>query len=97
MQTAETDAADLKDARRYVRKLRDFFTLLAVAAGVIALTATINLVRSPERLWFPWVVFAFAVAIAFSALDVFGRNLWLGSDWERRQIDRRLRRIRERR
>lgn len=97
MQTAEPDPADLKEARRYVRKLRGFYALLATAVGVIALTAAVNLVTTPGRLWFPWVVFGFAAAIAFSAADVFGRNLWLDSDWERRQIDRRLRRLQERR
>lgn len=97
MQTAETDPADLKEARRYVRKLRGFYTLLATAVGVLALTAAINLVTTPGRLWFPWVAFGFAVAIAISALDAFGRDLWLGADWERRQIDRRLRQLQERR
>lgn len=97
MQPVEPDPADLKEAHRHVRKLRRFFALLLVAAGVIALTATINLLTAPERFWFLWVVFGFAVAIAFSALDVFGRNLWLGPDWERRQIDRRLRQLGERR
>jgi hypothetical protein len=90
-------STEYREARRPVRKLRDFHLLVLTAVAVIAPAATVNLLRTPERLWFPWVVFAFAVAIAFSALDVFGRNLWLGSDWERRQIDRRLRQIRERR
>jgi uncharacterized membrane protein len=97
MQTVEPDPAEQKEARRYARKLRGFFTLLAVAAGVIVLAATLNLVKSPDRLWFLWVVFGFALAIAFSALNVFGRNLWFGPDWERRQIDKRLRRLREQR
>ena len=97
MQTADTDAADLKEARRHARRLRGFYTLLAVAAAVIALTAVVNLLTSPQRLWFPWVVFGFGVAIAFSALDVFGRSLWLGADWERRQVERRLRQLQERR
>lgn len=80
-----------------MRKLRGFYSLLATAVGVIALAAAINLVTTPGRLWFLWVAVGFAVAIAFSALDVFGRNLWLGSDWERRQIGRRLRQLLERR
>ncbi len=97
MQPAEPDSAELRETRRYVRRLRDFYTLLATAVLVIALTATINLVTAPHRLWFLWVVFGFAVAVAFSALRVFGRSLWLGPDWERRQIERRLRQGRERR
>lgn len=91
----DTDRADLREARRHVHRLRGFYTLLVTAALVIALTATVNLVTTPGRLWFLWVVFGFAVAIAFSALDVFGRQVWLGPDWERRQVERRLRQLRE--
>lgn len=93
MQTTETP--EYREARRYVRKLRDFHALLLTAVAVIALTATINLVRSPDRLWFLWVVFGFAIAIAFSALDLFGRRYWLGPEWEKRQIEKRLQQMRE--
>jgi len=87
--TNETpESHDLRATRRHVHRLRGFYTLLATAVLVIALTATVNLVTAPDRLWFLWVVFGFAVAIAFSALDVFGRHLWLGPAWERRQIER---------
>jgi uncharacterized membrane protein YdbT with pleckstrin-like domain len=95
MTAADRHAADLKEARRYVRKLRDFHTLLLTAVAVIALTATIKLITSPERLWFLWVVFGLAIAIVFSAIGVFGRGHWLGPDWERRETDRRLRQLRE--
>jgi hypothetical protein len=83
-----------REARRHVRRLRDFHLLLLTAAAVIALTATVNLIRTPERLWFLWVLFGFAIALAFSALQLFGRGVWLGPNWEKRQIEKRLQQMR---
>lgn len=74
------------DARRYVRRLRKFYELCAIAVLVIGLCAVVNVVTSPNRLWVLWVVFGFAVAIAFSALETFGRGRWLGREWEERRV-----------
>lgn len=89
--TADADP-DLADARRYVKRLRDFYQMLLVAAVVIALTAIVNLTQG-GRIWFHWVVIGFGIALAFSALDTFGRHLWLGREWQ----DRKLRAVLARR
>jgi fatty acid desaturase len=73
-------------ARRQVRKLREFYQLCLTAVFVIALTGVVNALTAPGHWWSLWVVFGFAVAIAFSALDTFGRGLWLGRDWEERKV-----------
>lgn len=73
-------------ARAYVRRLRAFYNLCGVAVLVIALSGVVNYVTSPGRWWVGWVVFGFAVAIAFSALDTFGRQRWFGPDWEERKV-----------
>jgi len=80
--TNETDA-DLADARKYIKRLRDFYQLLAVAVLVTGLSAVVNLmVMAGGRLWFYWVIVGFGIALAFSAFDTFGRHLWLGRDWQ---------------
>jgi len=76
----------LRQARKHVKRLRGLYELCAAAVLVIGLTATINLLSSPHYLWFLWVAFGFAVAIAFSALELFGRGLWFGPDWEQRKL-----------
>jgi membrane glycosyltransferase len=86
-ETTATDRhGDEKEARRYVRRLGNFYRLCLVAALVVTLTGVINYLTSPHRLWFLWVAFGFAVALAFNALDTFGRRLWLNRDWEDRKI-----------
>ncbi|MCU0949866.1 MAG: 2TM domain-containing protein [Burkholderiaceae bacterium] len=78
-------AAAVAEARKYVKRLRDFYQLLVVAVFVIAISMFVNL-SSGGRLWFYWVIFAFGIAIAFSALDTFGRGLWLGREWQERKL-----------
>ncbi|MCU0940079.1 MAG: 2TM domain-containing protein [Burkholderiaceae bacterium] len=76
--------ADLAEARRYVKRLRDFYQLLAVAVLVTGLSAAVNLMTG-GRMWFYWVIVGFGIALAFSAFDTFGRSLWLGRDWQERR------------
>jgi fatty acid desaturase len=82
--TVEAEA--LHRARKQIKRLRDFYVLCGTALLVIALTAVVNLVTDPGRLWFLWVVFGFALAIGFSALDVFARDRVLGPAWEERKL-----------
>ncbi|MCA3216974.1 MAG: 2TM domain-containing protein [Burkholderiales bacterium] len=84
----------LDTARRDVRRLRSFYSLLGTALLVIALTSVVNVLTSPGRWWFLWVVFGFGVAIAFSAFDLWVRRRWLGPDWERRQVAARIEELR---
>lgn len=78
------DAADAQEARRHVKRLRSFYQLLLVAVLVVVFTAAVNLLQG-GRIWFHWVIFGFGIALAFSALDAFGRDLWLGRAWQERK------------
>jgi hypothetical protein len=92
-QTAES--TDVAAARRYVKRLRDFYLLLATAVIVVAIAAAVNLAAG-GRLWFPWVIFGFAIAIGFAAFDTFGRHRLLGRDWQERKLREVLERQRSR-
>ena len=81
----DDEAARREEARRYVEKLRNFYQLLLLAVVMIGLSALIDAWTSPGRQWFHWVAFGFGIAIVFSAIDTFGRNLWLGYGWQRRK------------
>jgi fatty acid desaturase len=80
------EPADLRAARRHVKRLRDFLQLCVTAVLVIALTAGVNVMTSPGRLWFLWVVLGFAIALGMAALETFGRDLWLGREWQERKM-----------
>lgn len=83
-----------REARRYVKALREFYGLVLLSLGAIAVTGVVNLVTSPGRWWFLWVVFGMGVAVLYSGLRVFGRSRHFGADWEARQIQRYLERDR---
>jgi fatty acid desaturase len=81
-----------REARRYVKALREFYGLLMVAALVIALTGGVNLLTRPGRWWFLWVAFGMGVAVLVSGLRLRGRSRHFGADWEARQMRRYLER-----
>ena len=76
------DPAELRAARKHVKRLRAFYRLCLVTTLIVPFTAIVNAMTSPNRLWFLWVALGFAIALGFSALDTFGRNLWLGREWQ---------------
>lgn len=80
------DRAELRAARKHVKRLRGFYQLCLVATVIVPLTAIVNAMTSPNRLWFVWVAMGFAIALGFTALDTFGRNLWLGRAWQERKV-----------
>ena len=80
------DPADRRAARRHVKCLRDFLQLCVTAVLVVALTAAVNLMTSPGRLWFLWVVLGFAIALGMAALETFGRGRWFGRAWQERKM-----------
>ena len=79
--------------RRQVRRERRFYRHLAAYVVTIAFLAFINLMTSPDYLWFLWALGGWGFAIALQATKVFGRNRLFGEDWERREVERRLQRL----
>lgn len=79
-----------KEAFRYVRKLRRFymhvFQYLIVNTGLLA----INLVTSPQHLWVFWVMGGWGLGVLTHAFSVFRPGWFLGPQWERQQVEKRL-------
>ena len=46
----------------------------------------INMIASPDGLWFIWPLMGWGVGVAIHALSVFGFGGGLGADWEERKI-----------
>lgn len=77
-------------AMRHVEKLRRFYTGLALYAVVITLLAGINVVTFHGRWWAVWPALGWGIALLVRAARVFEWLPIFGSDWERRQIEKRL-------
>ena len=79
-----------EEAFRYVRKLRRFylhlFQYLVVNLGLLA----INLLATPRHLWVLWVIAGWGIGLLTHAFMVFRPAWFLGPQWERAQVEKRL-------
>jgi len=75
-----------REARRHVRKLREFhshaLTYLVVIGGLLAL----NLWANPGRLWVLWAAFGWGIGLAAHGLSVFAFRGAFGRNWEERKV-----------
>jgi len=76
-----------QNAKERVQALRGFYVHLTVYVLVNLLLCTINLLTSPDSLWFYWPLLGWGIAVALHALRVFGAGRWFGADWEEKKID----------
>jgi hypothetical protein len=85
--STEQDAA-YRRARQRVAALRSFYVHLVVYVIVNAFLFLINIVTSPNSLWFYWPLLGWGIALLIHAVFVFGfgGGGWLGPDWEQRKV-----------
>lgn len=83
-------SAEERLALRHVRRLRDFYGQLATYAAVILMLLVINLLTVPQYLWVVWPAMGWGVALVVQAASLWGPKRFLGPEWERRQLEKRL-------
>lgn len=79
-----------EEAFRYVRKLRRFYVHAFQYVIVCAGLAAINLAFMPHRLWVQWVIAGWGIGLLGHAFSVFRPSWFLGPQWERAQVEKRL-------
>ena len=79
-----------EEAILYVRDLKGFYSHLIKYAVVITFLFILNMLKSPDHLWVIWPALGWGVGILFHGLNVFKVFNFLGTDWEKRQIEKRL-------
>jgi len=79
-----------QEAFRYVRRLRGFYVHLFQYVFVIAGLTAINLIFTLHRLWVIWVIAGWGVGLLGHAFMVFRPAWFLGPEWERAQVEKRL-------
>jgi hypothetical protein len=75
-----------QNAKKRVQAIKEFYTHLTVYVLVNLLLFTINMLTSPDNLWFFWPLMGWGIAVALHALRVFGSGGRLGAEWEERKI-----------
>lgn len=74
------------EARKRVSEIKDFYIHLIVYIVVNFCIFLLNVITSPNTLWFFWVIFGWGIGIVSHAISVFGIPGILGKDWEEKKI-----------
>jgi hypothetical protein len=88
----EIASESLEDARRYVRRKRIFYTVLAVWIALSLMWFFIDMTDDSSSVWFYWPMLGTGIAVAITGIVLLGIGGLFGADWERREIDKYLRR-----
>jgi hypothetical protein len=76
-----------RNAKKRVETLREFYVHLTIYILVNLLLFTINMLTSPQGLWFFWPLLGWGIAVALHALRVFVLGRRFGAGWEERKIN----------
>lgn len=78
------------EAFKFVRELRGFymhfFRYIVVTLALLA----INLTVTPAKVWVFWVIGGWGLGVLMHASRVFRPDWFLGPQWERHQVEKRL-------
>lgn len=78
------------EAFEFVRKLRGFYLHLFRYVSVTLLLLAINLTLTPHKMWAFWVMGGWGLGLLMHASRVFRSDWFLGPQWERQQVEKRL-------
>lgn len=90
MSVANPTAVEEQLALNHVRKVRGFYIHLLQYVVVIAALIAINLVASPGYFWAKWPALGWGIGILMHAASVFQWLPFMGAEWEKKQVEKRL-------
>ncbi|ABN58402.1 MULTISPECIES: 2TM domain-containing protein [Methanoculleus] len=73
-------------ARRRVEEIRGFYEHLVLYTAVNLVLFGINMLFSPDSLWFYWVTFFWGIGVVLHGFGVFVEGRIFGRDWEEKKI-----------
>jgi hypothetical protein len=91
--TADTSTQQsLEEARRYVRRKRIFYMVLGIWIALSLMWFVIDMTDDSSSVWFYWPMLGSGIGVALTGIVLLGIGALFGADWERREIDKYLRR-----
>ena len=84
----------LEEARRYVRRKRILYTVVGIWITLSLMWFAIDMLDDSSSLWFYWPMLGTGVGVVITAIVLLGIGGLFGAGWERREIDKYLRRRR---
>jgi hypothetical protein len=89
---SESSKDALEEARRYVRRKRIFYTVLGIWIALSLMWFLIDMRDDSSSLWFYWPMLGTGIGVAITGIVLLGAGGIFDTDWERREIDKYLRR-----
>ena len=84
------EQAEIALAFSQVRAIKKFWIGVTVYLIVVGGLATINLMTHPKVLWFLYTAGIWGAVLLLRGLVVYNVIPWLGPQWEKRAVERRL-------
>jgi hypothetical protein len=84
--------AEEEEARRYVRRKRILYTVVGIWITLSLMWFAIDMLDDSSSLWFYWPMLGTGIGVVITAFVLLGIGGLFGVDWERREMDRYLRR-----
>ena len=81
-----TEDKKYRKALEKVRRMRGFYIHLVTYILINTMLFLLNIMTSPNVLWFYWPLLGWGIGIAMHAFYVFGFGRWFGSDWKEKKI-----------
>ena len=77
-----------EEAKKRVKELKGFYRNLITYIAVNIFLIVVNLITSPDSLWFYWVTLFWGIGIVLHASKVFVlKGKFLGKEWEEKKIN----------
>jgi hypothetical protein len=89
---SESSRQALEEARRFVRRKRILYTVVAIWLALSLMWLTIDLLDDSSSFWFYWPMLGTGIGVGITAIVLLGIGGVFGVDWERREVDKYLRR-----
>ena len=80
------------EARRWVRRKRIFYTVVGIYLALSLMWFAIDLLDDSSGYWFYWPMLGTGLGVVVTGVVLGGLGGLFGTDWERREIERYLRR-----
>ena len=74
-----------KQARHYVKRLRQFYISAVKYFCVNSALLALNLALDPHKLWFIWICLPWGITLLFKGSKLFIEQRW-GEQWQERQV-----------
>jgi 2TM domain len=81
-----------QEARRYVRRKRILYTVVGIWIVLSLMWFAIDMLDDSSSLWFYWPMLGTGIGVVITAIVLLGIGGLFGVDWERREMDKYLRR-----